>query len=85
MFDETAQTEMFGMTLSHMKKVYNIRVENGVVVCGRFDWTPEMYLISVLSDVQELMYQKDLERARQMTNRVKWMISQITDLQKTIS
>jgi hypothetical protein len=62
-----AQIEMFGTTIEDM--------QDEMAEAGKH-MTYEMYIMSMLSDVQHIMTANP-ESARQITNKAKWMLSQM--------
>lgn len=63
---EQAQVKMFGTTVESLKRDYN-----------NAGLDQRMYLMGLLSDVQEAMARGQLEQARQWTNKAKYIVMNI--------
>lgn len=60
---------MFGFTEADVQKSWDMARDRGT--------TREMYCMSMLSDVQELIVRGELEAARKHINIVKWNLSEM--------
>ena len=68
---------MYGTSMENMAKFYDVKIVNGEAeaVGALFNKVPEFYAICILSDVQHLMLVGEHEEARQLINRVKFLLS----------